>query len=541
MSLTLAVVLVSALSLQAVGESGPQTSPSAARPDVLRIDMSRAGVQSEMPPVAFFHDRHTEALGAQSCDSCHRSKDGRPVFKFQRLTDGDYDATKDLYHGECVKCHVARKDAAKPSGPLAADCRSCHRQGEWPPENRKPPEFDRSLHARHESSTLIKPTAADDTANCSACHHVYDTAAKKTVYARGKEGSCRYCHLPEPSVQEQQPVAAFRTAAHNACVACHQNLKAKQLSAGPVNCAGCHDAAEQAKIRKLKDIPRLKRNQPDAVLLAPRTTATVETTMPPAPAPKVVAFNHLEHETNVASCRSCHHASLERCSECHTAAGDKKGGFVPLAQAMHQRTAGQSCVGCHGLAKKTASCAGCHSKMPVRRTEALDCSACHETGVGAGETLPVDDEARQALAAQMTTLRSRAVVPLTEGQVPEKVTIGVMAHQYQPAEMPHNKIVQALKHTIEESPMARHFHRQPNTLCTGCHHNSPASQNPPKCAACHGKPFRADQPDRPGLKGAYHSQCIGCHQAMGIEKPAATDCKACHAERTAESKQNANG
>ena len=38
-------------------------------------------------------------------------------------------------------------------------------------------------------------------------------------------------------------------------------------------------------------------------------------------------------------------------------------------------------------------------------------------------------------------------------------------------------------------------------------------KNPPQsCASCHGAPNEADAPSRIGLKGAYHRQCIGCHE-----------------------------
>jgi hypothetical protein len=32
------------------------------------------------------------------------------------------------------------------------------------------------------------------------------------------------------------------------------------------------------------------------------------------------------------------------------------------------------------------------------------------------------------------------------------------------------------------------------------------------------------------LFGAYHRQCIGCHQEMGLE-PQAQDCEGCHAPK----------
>ena len=83
--------------------------------------------------------------------------------------------------------------------------------------------------------------------------------------------------------------------------------------------------------------------------------------------------------------------------------------------------------------------------------------------------------------------------------------------------------------------MAMRFHRNELTLCQGCHHNTPATLTPPKCAACHSDTreivTRVAGDGRPGLKGAYHGQCIGCHQKMGIKEPAATDCIRCHKER----------
>jgi hypothetical protein len=75
-------------------------------------------------------------------------------------------------------------------------------------------------------------------------------------------------------------------------------------------------------------------------------------------------------------------------------------------------------------------------------------------------------------------------------------------------------------------------------MCQGCHHNSPASKNPPSCASCHAKPFDPATPDRPGLKAAYHGQCMSCHKAMGMtelkkggETSSATSCVVCHDEK----------
>ena len=63
--------------------------------------------------------------------------------------------------------------------------------------------------------------------------------------------------------------------------------------------------------------------------------------------------------------------------------------------------------------------------------------------------------------------------------------------------------------------------------CSTCHQDM--EQNPPQaCARCHGAPFEADAPSRIGLKGAYHRQCIGCHERQLKPASAPTACNACH-------------
>lgn len=94
--------------------------------------------------------------------------------------------------------------------------------------------------------------------------------------------------------------------------------------------------------------------------------------------------------------------------------------------------------------------------------------------------------------------------------------------------MPHRKIVLSLADKIKDSGLASTFHATPEALCAGCHHNAPATVNPPKCGSCHAKPFTETDSAKPGLKAAYHGQCMGCHTEMKLEKPAATNCVACH-------------
>jgi DnaJ-class molecular chaperone len=106
-----------------------------------------------------------------------------------------------------------------------------------------------------------------------------------------------------------------------------------------------------------------------------------------------------------------------------------------------------------------------------------------------------------------------------------------LMNQYGPVKMPHRKIVQTLSGNIKDVKLVQYFHKDESTLCQGCHHNSPAAKKPPGCANCHGRPFDERDPFKPGLMAAYHRQCMECHEAMGVEKPVATNCVACHQKK----------
>lgn len=62
--------------------------------------------------------------------------------------------------------------------------------------------------------------------------------------------------------------------------------------------------------------------------------------------------------------------------------------------------------------------------------------------------------------------------------------------------------------------------------CAVCHHHNP----PGKilgCKECHGGPSNPEHLGQPGLKGAYHRQCLSCHREWSHE----TDCAVCHQPR----------
>jgi hypothetical protein len=499
-------------------KTGIKASEDDKRLDRITLQLEAGLTRNEMPGVSFKHDFHTQAL-EDKCDACHIQKDKAFIFKFKRT---DEKASMELYHDECIACHIEKKAAEEPSGPDAAECRTCHVAEQPGATSWKEIKFDKSLHFVHESSSQIKSMDSSDTNNCSACHHQYNEKTKEIFYVKGDEGSCFYCHKSTP----KDDIRSIREASHDACVKCHQSLKSQKIDSGPVTCEGCHDGEKQRLMKKLTDVPRLKRNQPDVVAITgwEPDSRTKNTYM------KAVPFDHKFHEAKAETCKSCHHETLKKCSDCHTTAGgEAKGGFVSLGQAMHSPDSSQSCVGCHRDFAKSPDCAGCHFSMPAKNEDSESCQTCHSLAPSQLESMEPAALAHTAMAD-----RRAGYEPVPVDKIPETVVIDVLSKEYQPSSFPHRKVVQAIIERVEKSDMARTFHTDQAGLCMGCHHNSPKSLEPPKCASCHSKngPAPGEGSDgRPGLKGAYHGQCITCHQKMDVTAVAATDCAKCHEQK----------
>jgi len=498
--------------------------------DLIRIDVVKQFDDLELPPASFRHDKHTAALKDKDCSACHKTVDGKMSLKFQRTADESAEQLKKVYHDNCIGCHTEMVDNGQKSGPLDSECRSCHVAQEAPAD-RAEAGMDKSLHYRHIAAASIKPAGGADV-NCGTCHHVYDKAAEKTVWKKGEEDSCRACHKDAPVTADGVTVSAFADAAHNQCVVCHVTTAQAQQKTGPVNCAGCHTTQAQAAYEVVKDVPRLDRGQPDAVVMTPPAgSKTVKKEAGPGSI-AAVAFNHKVHEQANDTCRVCHHEKIASCSECHTTEGKKEGGFVQLSQAMHAKQADASCVGCHNKQKEQPVCAGCHSFVPYKNTED-SCAKCHnvpaELAPQSAEALSKEERVSVGMLVASSRQYTKGTYDLND--VPDRVTIDAMVNEYEAVDFPHRKIIKTMLAGIEGDRLAAAFHNEPGTFCQGCHHNSPVSKTPPACATCHGKPFELDQGDRPGLKAAYHQQCMGCHTAMRIEKPANTACNECHKKR----------
>jgi hypothetical protein len=359
---------------------------------------------------------------------------------------------------------------------------------------------------------------------------VYNEVTQKLFYEKGKEGTCRYCHQKTT----EQKVISFALAAHTACIDCHRRTLAKNESAGPFNCDGCHDPAQQKLIKRVEDVPRMKMNQPDIVL--------IKTTHPERPQSKAttrmkrVPFAHQTHEASSETCRICHHAALSSCIQCHTSEGEKKGDFVTLEQSMHRLNAEQSCRGCHKNSQNAQRCAGCHARISdSQQTNPTTCETCHLATLpqnpGEAETTAEQSRREAELAASLLDSRIAINGTFADEDIPETVEIKRLMNLYEPVKLPHRKIVQTLVKNIQNNKLANYFHTETGTVCQGCHHYSPAVQKPPACESCHGLPFNANDPFRPGLMAAYHQQCMDCHREMGLAKPEATNCTACHRQR----------
>jgi mono/diheme cytochrome c family protein len=509
--------LTAACLLGASGCSQGKGAEPSARPDLITMDGLVSFGPLERPAVQFPHDLHTAALAKQNqdCSVCHPAReDGRPSPLFMRLKEMSRAELEELYHTNCIDCHSKTALEGKASGPET--CGQCHRRDPVYTSSRLPFGFDKSLHYRHIEANENK---------CENCHHVYDEDSKKLVYKKDTESSCRDCHR---SRTEENRIS-LRQAAHQACIGCHYELRRQQPvpAAGPVDCAGCHDRDRQLAIKVIDNPPRLERNQPDFVLLSAAEADLASSKL------NTVPFPHSAHEGFTANCRVCHHETLSACKECHTLAGSDKSDGVTLQEAMHEPESSHSCIGCHQGQEAKPACAGCHGLMEQGLLSEHACNICH-----AGPSPDILASVRSKYNSLDDFRPSAADVALsfTADEIPDSVTIGILSKEYPAVEMPHKKIVDALAKHIDSSKVARYFHGREDVLCEGCHHHGSIGREPALCANCHGQPFDERNLFKPGLYGAYHRSCLGCHESMQMEELA--KCITCHPNKIQTARAN---
>ena len=99
---------------------------------------------------------------------------------------------------------------------------------------------------------------------------------------------------------------------------------------------------------------------------------------------------------------------------------------------------------------------------------------------------------------------------ITVDKTPAIINIDEMENLYEPVKFSHKK----------HADMAKM-----GDGCTMCHHYTPTDKSHPPCKQCHSQDALREDMNKPGLKGAYHQQCMSCH----IDWSNDTACEVCHA------------
>ncbi len=194
-----------------------------------------------------------------------------------------------------------------------------------------------------------------------------------------------------------------------------------------------------------------------------------------------VSFSHQMRSAMAEACGDCHHHSgagqTPSCGKCHPATlASKESGPPGLKDAYH------------------GQCIGCHKEMEMGPTGCMDCHTKRS-----GEVSAVKPASKDALVKEKSE------------ESPETLTLSSLERMYQPVVFSHA------------------MHAEMSEDCATCHHHSDAGQTP-ACRECHGAPFDPENLNMPGLKGAYHLQCMTCHRELG----APVGCTECHAKRVSQ-------
>ncbi|WP_038056785.1 sulfate respiration complex hexadecaheme cytochrome HmcA [Thermodesulfobacterium hydrogeniphilum] len=474
----------------------------------------------EYAPVLFSHQKHVKALKEKGCKACHYiNKKGLYVFTFVKgIYKKKSEEIKKEYHQKCIKCHVKFRKKGKKSGPIKLSCGECHKREYVNKEIKYPAfDFDFAYHDKHVKKLKDRTKNRSSKETCKLCHHTYDLKTKKLVYQNGTEESCYYCHdLSKKRGPDLSKIVAISkkenwnlpNAFHSLCLSCHFKLKKENKKAGPIVCSKCH-TGKYKTIAELKKVPCPERGQKDKYFLFVKNLSKM----------KGVPFDHKFHENEVAKCRTCHHERLKACKDCHTIGGSSKGDYINLVTAYHSLFSDRSCRGCHyRQIKSNKNCLSCHYffNLAEARSELADERSCKICHTGKKELLPT-----KKLSLEGLNLK----------KIKKEITIKKLSKEFEPAKMPHLKMINKLVEVSNNSKLATYFHRNLETICRGCHHKSNVKaelekNKLPLCSNCHSVDFDPLHPERPRLQAAYHNQCIKCHENMQIKK--AINCTDCH-------------
>lgn len=132
----------------------------------------------------------------------------------------------------------------------------------------------------------------------------------------------------------------------------------------------------------------------------------------------------------------------------------------------------------------------------------LSCSICHTCEIPTADDLCLNKHfcLRDRVRLQRTGLPHRGVLVMDE-----------LENVYDPVYFLHDKHAQMT---------------EMSGGCVNCHHFQPASTEHPACKECHAPESQRGKIE-PGLKAAYHQQCLNCHQQWDTE----THCEFCHRKK----------
>jgi len=132
-----------------------------------------------------------------------------------------------------------------------------------------------------------------------------------------------------------------------------------------------------------------------------------------------------------------------------------------------------------------------------------DCRQCH--------TCPNPTPGNPCLRECPRPLETKGE-PMSSASSPDIVVLGQLQELYVPVVFSH-------KLHAEMSEIAGG--------CTLCHHYTPTKQSHPPCEECHDPGPTEGDLRKPGLKGAFHRQCMSCHREWSHD----TECALCHLKK----------
>ena len=135
----------------------------------------------------------------------------------------------------------------------------------------------------------------------------------------------------------------------------------------------------------------------------------------------------------------------------------------------------------------------------------LDCQQCHSCAQPKAGAV--------CLKVCPSLFTARQTAPHDVSEAPSKFLLDRVASQYPGVQFDH-------KRHASMSEMGGG--------CAECHHFSPAGKISP-CESCHAKDANAADLRQPGLKGAYHRQCLSCHREWSHD----VNCNVCHLQAAA--------